>query len=65
MAGLRHENKILKVGRIVTLLCFSYLPIAILGAAIALFPLLGFALTSALGGGQHSGCRSFLVSSPL
>ena len=50
MAGLRHENKILKVGRIVTLLCFSYLPIAILGAAIALFPLLGFALTSAIGG---------------
>ena len=64
MAGLRHENKILKVGRIVTLLCFSYLPIAILGAAIALFPLLGFALTSAIGG-QHSGCWSFLVSSPL
>ena len=50
MAGLRHENKILKVGRIVTLLCFSYLPIAILGAAIALFPLLGFALTSAIAG---------------
>src|SRR6476660_447651 len=50
MAGLRHENKVLKVGRIVALLCLSYLPIAVLGAVIGLVPLLGFALTSAIEG---------------
>ena len=64
MAGLRHENKILKVGRIVTLLCFSYLPIAILGAAIALFHCLA-SRSRPPSGEQHSGCWSFLVSSPL
>jgi Patatin-like phospholipase len=50
MAGLRHENKFLKVARIIALLCLNYLPIAVLGAAIALIPLIGFALTSAIGG---------------
>jgi predicted acylesterase/phospholipase RssA len=34
MAGLRHENKFLKVARIIALLCLNYLPIAVLGAAI-------------------------------
>jgi hypothetical protein len=41
MAGLRHENKFLKVARIIALLCLNYLPIAVLGAAIALIPLIG------------------------
>jgi len=50
MAGLRHENTVVKVGRIVALLCFNYLPIAVLGAAIALIPLLNFALTSTIDG---------------
>jgi len=50
MGGLRHENTVVKVGRIVALLCFNYLPIAVLGAAIALIPLLNFALTSTIDG---------------
>src|SRR5262245_7136803 len=36
MGGLRHENKVVKIGRIVAVLCFNYLPIAILSATIAL-----------------------------
>jgi predicted acylesterase/phospholipase RssA len=50
MAGLEPENKIVKVGRILATLCFNYWPLALLGAAIALVPLLALALTSALDG---------------
>jgi predicted acylesterase/phospholipase RssA len=50
MSSLGRENKILKVGRIVAVLCVNYWPLALLGAAIALLPLLAFALTSAVGG---------------
>jgi predicted acylesterase/phospholipase RssA len=50
MAGLRRENTVSKVGRIVALLCLNYLPIAVLGAAIVFIPLLSFALTSTIKG---------------
>ena len=50
MAGLRRENTVSKVGRIVALLCLNYLPIAVLGAAIVFIPLLSFALKSTIKG---------------
>ena len=49
MSGLGRENKILKLARIAAVLCINYWPLALLGAAIALLPLLTFALTSGVG----------------
>lgn len=50
MAGLEPENLVCKILRLGTVLCLSYWPFALLGAAIALVPLLAFALTSTITG---------------
>jgi Patatin-like phospholipase len=50
MSGLGRENKAVKIARIAATLCLQYWPLALLGAAIALIPLLAFAKTSTLGG---------------
>jgi hypothetical protein len=50
MSGLGRENKAFKIARIVATLCMQYWPLALLGAAIALVPLLAFALNSTISG---------------
>ena len=50
MSGLGRDNKALKLTRIVAILCLQYWALALLGAAIALVPLLVFATTSTIAG---------------
>jgi hypothetical protein len=50
MAGLEPENMIRKLVRLAAVLCLNYWPFAVLGAAIAVVPLLASALASTLSG---------------
>jgi len=50
MSGLGRENKVVKIARIAATLCLQYWPLALIGAAVALVPLLAFAKTSTLAG---------------